>query len=94
MDRRLLPLRIPSGWTVAFNRFVEIVRNEGVFVLSETYQTVLQGRLYEAVAPCLDGRTAAPPSGRSRGALGTARRVRVGPVRESGVLHWFCGGCA
>jgi ribosomal protein S12 methylthiotransferase accessory factor len=35
---------------------VEIVPGEGVFLLSERQQVVLQGRLYELVAPCLDGR--------------------------------------
>src|SRR5258707_406182 len=35
---------------------VEVVEGEGVFVLSETEQTVLQGQLYEQVAPLLDGR--------------------------------------
>jgi ribosomal protein S12 methylthiotransferase accessory factor len=34
----------------------EIVPNEGVFLLSDHQQTLLQGRLYELVAPCLDGR--------------------------------------
>src|ERR1700735_3295673 len=34
----------------------EVVPGEGVFVLSELHQSVLQGRLYEIVAPCLDGR--------------------------------------
>ncbi len=35
---------------------VETVPGEGVFLLSETVQTALQGRLYELVAPLLDGR--------------------------------------
>ncbi len=35
---------------------VEIVPGEGVFLLSEQSQTVLQGRLYELVASGLDGR--------------------------------------
>jgi len=35
---------------------IEVVPGEGVFVLSETHQTILQGRLYERVAACLDGR--------------------------------------
>jgi ribosomal protein S12 methylthiotransferase accessory factor len=34
---------------------VEVVPGEGVFVLSEMLQTVLQGELYELVAPRLDG---------------------------------------
>src|SRR6202453_1914518 len=33
----------------------EVVPGEGVFLLSESHQTVLQGSLYEAIAPCLDG---------------------------------------
>ena len=35
---------------------VEVVPGEGVFVLSELRQDVLQGSLYELIAPCLDGR--------------------------------------
>lgn len=35
---------------------VQVVPGEGVFLLSERQQVVLQGRLYEAVAPALDGR--------------------------------------
>ena len=35
---------------------VEVVPGEGVFLLSELHQAVLQGSLYEIVAPCLDGR--------------------------------------
>jgi ribosomal protein S12 methylthiotransferase accessory factor len=37
---------------------VEVVPGEGVFLLSESKQTLLRGRLYELVAPYLDGRTA------------------------------------
>jgi ribosomal protein S12 methylthiotransferase accessory factor len=37
---------------------VEIVPGEGVFLVAESQQTVLQGRLYELVAACLDGRPA------------------------------------
>jgi ribosomal protein S12 methylthiotransferase accessory factor len=36
---------------------VEVIPGEGVFLLSELKQTVLQGRLYELIAPCLDGRS-------------------------------------
>lgn len=36
---------------------VEIVPDEGVFLLSERHEMVLQGKLYELIAPCLDGRT-------------------------------------
>jgi len=35
---------------------IEVVPGEGVFLLSELRQVVLQGRLYEQVLPCLDGR--------------------------------------
>jgi ribosomal protein S12 methylthiotransferase accessory factor len=37
---------------------VEVVPGEGVFLLSPAQQSLLRGRLYELVAPCLDGRTA------------------------------------
>jgi ribosomal protein S12 methylthiotransferase accessory factor len=37
---------------------VEIVPGEGVLLLSDSRQTLLRGRLYEQVAPWLDGRTA------------------------------------
>lgn len=36
---------------------VEVIPGEGVFLLSEQGQAVLQGRLYELVAACLDGRS-------------------------------------
>jgi oxazoline/thiazoline synthase len=36
---------------------VEVVRGEGVFLISPARQTLLRGRLYELVAPWLDGRT-------------------------------------
>jgi ribosomal protein S12 methylthiotransferase accessory factor len=39
--------------------YVEVVEGEGVFVVSEAEQTVLQGRLYEQVAVLLDGRPVA-----------------------------------
>jgi ribosomal protein S12 methylthiotransferase accessory factor len=35
----------------------EVVKGEGLFLLSDARQTLLQGRLYELVAPCLDGRS-------------------------------------
>ena len=38
---------------------LEVVPGEGVFLLSELKQTVLQGRLYERVIPFLDGRPTA-----------------------------------
>ena len=38
---------------------VEAVPGEGVFLLSEKSQAVLRGRLYEEVAPLIDGRRSA-----------------------------------
>ncbi len=35
----------------------DVIPGSGVFLLSETQQTVLQGRLYETIVPLLDGRT-------------------------------------
>lgn len=35
---------------------VEVVPGDGVFLFSELHQAVLQGSLYELIAPCLDGR--------------------------------------
>jgi oxazoline/thiazoline synthase len=46
---------------------VEVVPGEGVFLLSELRQVVLQGRLYEQVAPCLDGRPVEEVCERLRG---------------------------
>jgi ribosomal protein S12 methylthiotransferase accessory factor len=46
---------------------VEIVAGEGVFLLSDSRQTLLRGRLYELVAPWLDGRTAEEVCYRLRG---------------------------
>jgi hypothetical protein len=46
---------------------VEIVAGEGVFLLSSTRQTLLRGRLYQLVAPWLDGRTSAEVCERLRG---------------------------
>jgi bacteriocin biosynthesis cyclodehydratase domain-containing protein len=51
---------------------VEVVPGEGVFLLSEMSQTVLQGRLYELVAPCLDGRPLRDVSARLRGQISAA----------------------
>jgi ribosomal protein S12 methylthiotransferase accessory factor len=36
---------------------VEVVPGEGVFLLSDGRHVLLRGRLYELLAPCLDGRT-------------------------------------
>jgi hypothetical protein len=41
-----------------------VIEGEGVFVLSETEQTVLQGRLCEQVVAVLDGRPVAEQRGR------------------------------
>lgn len=46
---------------------VQVVPGDGVFLLSESKQTVLRGRLYELVAPWLDGRTAADVCDRLEG---------------------------
>ncbi|HEY1860474.1 MAG TPA: TOMM precursor leader peptide-binding protein [Gemmataceae bacterium] len=46
---------------------VETVAGEGVFLLSDSRQTLLRGRLYELVAPWLDGRTADDVCDRLRG---------------------------
>jgi len=52
---------------------VEVVEGAGVFLLSGTQQTVLRGRLYEVVAPCLDGRTVEEICEALRGQLTAAR---------------------
>jgi ribosomal protein S12 methylthiotransferase accessory factor len=39
--------------------YTEVVAGEGVILLSDTKSALLRGRLYELVAPLLDGRTAA-----------------------------------
>jgi ribosomal protein S12 methylthiotransferase accessory factor len=46
---------------------VQVVPGEGVLLLSASRQTVLRGRLYELVAPWLDGRTADAVCERLRG---------------------------
>jgi oxazoline/thiazoline synthase len=38
---------------------VEVLPGEGVLLLSDTRHSLLRGRLYELVVPCLDGRTSA-----------------------------------
>ena len=52
---------------------VKPVENEGVFLVSEWHQTVLQGSLYEAVAPWLDGRTVEEVCAALRGDLTPAQ---------------------
>jgi ribosomal protein S12 methylthiotransferase accessory factor len=47
---------------------VEVLPGEGVFLLSGSRQTLLRGRLYELVAPWLDGRTAEDVCDQLRGA--------------------------
>jgi ribosomal protein S12 methylthiotransferase accessory factor len=46
---------------------VEVVPDEGVFLLSNSRQTLLRGRLYELVSPWLDGRTAEDVCNQLRG---------------------------
>jgi ribosomal protein S12 methylthiotransferase accessory factor len=38
--------------------YVEVMPGEGILLLSDARHSLLRGRLYELVAPCLDGRTA------------------------------------
>ncbi len=52
---------------------VEVVPGEGVFLLSEQQQVVLQGRLYELVVPCLDGRPVEEICDRLRGRASAAQ---------------------
>jgi ribosomal protein S12 methylthiotransferase accessory factor len=52
---------------------VEVLPDEGVFLLSEQHQTVLQGRLYELVAPHLDGRPVEEVCDRLRGRVTPAQ---------------------
>src|SRR5262249_18345249 len=52
---------------------VEIVPGEGVFLVSESQQTALQGRLYELVAACLDGRPAEKVCDELRGRVSPAQ---------------------
>jgi ribosomal protein S12 methylthiotransferase accessory factor len=52
---------------------VEIVPGEGVFLVAESQQTVLQGRLYELVAACLDGRPAEKVCDELRGRVSPAQ---------------------
>src|SRR6476659_149369 len=46
---------------------VEVVPGEGVFLLSDSRQSLLRGRLYELVVPWLDGRTTDDVCDRLRG---------------------------
>jgi ribosomal protein S12 methylthiotransferase accessory factor len=66
---------------------VEVVPGEGVFLLSELNQTVLQGRLYELVAPCLDGRSVEEVSAALRGRVtGAQVFYTLGQLEQKGYL--------
>ena len=51
---------------------MKVVPGEGLFLLSEALQTVLQGRLYELIAPWLDGRPVEDVCARLRGQVSPA----------------------
>jgi len=53
--------------------YVEVVPDEGVFLLSDTRQALLRGRLYGLMAPWLDGRTSDDVSYRLRGQASPAQ---------------------
>ena len=66
---------------------VEIVPGEGVFLLSERSQKVLQGRLYELIAPCLDGRPLEEVSAQLRGRISVAQLYyTLGRLEQKGYL--------
>jgi oxazoline/thiazoline synthase len=66
---------------------VEIVPGEGVFLLSEMSQKVLQGRLYELVAPCLDGRPLEEVAAGVRGRVTRAELYyTLGELEKKGYL--------
>ena len=66
---------------------IEVVPGEGVFLLSEMSQKVLQGRLYELVAPCLDGRPVEEASARLRGGVSPAQfYYTLGQLEQKGYL--------
>lgn len=66
---------------------IEVVPGEGVFLLSEMSQRVLQGRLYELVAPCLDGRPLAEVAARLRGRISPAQLYyTLGQLEKKGYL--------
>ncbi|HEV3258819.1 MAG TPA: TOMM precursor leader peptide-binding protein [Gemmataceae bacterium] len=65
----------------------EVVPGEGVFLLSEQHQTALQGRLYELVAPLLDGRTVEEVCAALRGKLSGAQVFyTLGQLAQKGWL--------
>jgi ribosomal protein S12 methylthiotransferase accessory factor len=66
---------------------VEVVPGEGVFLLSELKQSVLQGRLYELVAPCLDGRSVEAICAQLRGqATGAQVLYTLGQLERKGYV--------
>ena len=66
---------------------VEVVPGEGVFLLSEREQLVLQGRLYELVASCLDGAPAEELCARLRGRASPAEvYYTLGRLEQKGCL--------
>jgi ribosomal protein S12 methylthiotransferase accessory factor len=67
---------------------VEIVAGEGVFLLSDSRQSLLRGRLYELVAPWLDGRTAEDVCGQLRGKASAAEVYYVlAQMERKGYLY-------
>ncbi len=66
---------------------VEVVPGEGVFLLSEQEQLVLQGRLYELVASCLDGSPAEEVCARLRGQASPAEvSYTIARLEQKGCL--------
>ncbi len=66
---------------------VEVVHGEGVFLLSEQDQLVLQGRLYELVASSLDGSPAEEVCARLRGRASPAEvYYTMGLLEQKGCL--------
>ena len=66
---------------------VEVVPGEGVFLLSEQDQLVLQGRLYELVASSLDGSPAEEVCARLRGQASPAEvYYTMGRLEQKGCL--------
>jgi len=73
---------------------VEVVPGEGVFLVSDGRHTLLRGRLYELVAPCLDGRTTGEEvCGRLRGRASPAEvYYALGQLERKGYLCDGDGG--
>ncbi|HZV07148.1 MAG TPA: TOMM precursor leader peptide-binding protein [Gemmataceae bacterium] len=57
---------------------VQVVPGEGVFVLSDARQSLLRGRLYEQVVPCVDGRSVEQ--------IGDQLRAQISPAEVYFVL--------